>query len=198
MYRLIHKLPKGCWVGDLSRKYPNLEIKIYSLINFDGFCTARAFIKDLGLEHIRYIKNHENVYNIKTYKDSDYISTIKVLCNCPLTEDFIKSGAIPTTPVNVSCGYAQWDAPLEDDIDIIELMSKLRRRGLTAMIRKAKDSELTKRQREVLIKAISEGYYDYPRRITLTQLANKLNMSKGALSEILRRIESKIIKSYIY
>ncbi len=196
MYRIIHQLPKGCWVGDLSRKHPNLEIKIMSLINFDGFCTARADIKELNSEHMNYIKNHPNVYNVKTYSEQVFRNTVKVLCSCPLTRIFVKTGAIPTTPVDISCGYAEWEAPLEDDLEIIELMKQLRKEGLTAMIRKMKRMDLTKRQREILIKAIEEGYYEYPRKITLSELAKKLNMSKGALSDILKRIESKLIKAY--
>ena len=58
---------------------------------------------------------------------------------------------------------------------------------------KAEITFLTKRQREIVQTAFELGYYDFPRKITLTQLSEKMNMSPSALSEILRTAHKKIV-----
>jgi len=53
---------------------------------------------------------------------------------------------------------------------------------------------LTFRQREVIELAYKLGYYDIPRRITLEELSEILDISPRAVSEILRRAEKKILE----
>lgn len=52
---------------------------------------------------------------------------------------------------------------------------------------------LTDRQREVLMYAISAGYFQVPRKLGLKELAEELDMSEGALSELLRRAEGRVL-----
>ena len=56
------------------------------------------------------------------------------------------------------------------------------------------ESFLTKKQKYVLKIAIIEGYFEIPRRITLTELALKLKIHKSSLSGIMRRIQDKSIR----
>ncbi len=58
-------------------------------------------------------------------------------------------------------------------------------------------AELTKRQIEILTLAYKLGYFDQDRRITLTQLADKLGISAPTLEEILRRALRKTVKYYL-
>lgn len=57
--------------------------------------------------------------------------------------------------------------------------------------------ELTARQLEVLALAVALGYYETPHQVSLRGIANKLRLSVGATSELLRRGESLIITSYV-
>lgn len=52
---------------------------------------------------------------------------------------------------------------------------------------------LSLKQRLVMSLAIKEGYYDYPRKITIEQLGNKLNISYSTLQAHLRKAENKFI-----
>jgi len=56
---------------------------------------------------------------------------------------------------------------------------------------------LTPYQQEVLYAAFRKGYYDYPRRVKLEELAKEFNLSATALAEILHRAEAKIIRMFI-
>jgi predicted DNA binding protein len=52
---------------------------------------------------------------------------------------------------------------------------------------------LTERQQEFLGSAFNRGYYEVPRRVSLTHLAVELQISKGALSKVLAVAEGKLI-----
>lgn len=54
---------------------------------------------------------------------------------------------------------------------------------------------LTEKQRRTLALAISSGYYERPREIELSTLADQLDISKSAVSQRLRAAETKLIKN---
>ncbi|MGI0054553.1 MAG: helix-turn-helix domain-containing protein [Thermoplasmata archaeon] len=56
-------------------------------------------------------------------------------------------------------------------------------------------SSLTPRQQEVLARALAEGYFDVPRRITLTQLAPRIGVAMSTLSVTLAVIEKKVLEA---
>lgn len=60
------------------------------------------------------------------------------------------------------------------------------------------DTDLTERQRETLATAYREGYFDIPRKVTLVDLAARLDVSDQAVSERLRRGEAKLVQEYLY
>jgi hypothetical protein len=53
---------------------------------------------------------------------------------------------------------------------------------------------LTARQREVLHRAMGLGYFDVPRKISLTALARRLGVAKSTLSALLALIEGKVLR----
>jgi hypothetical protein len=55
-------------------------------------------------------------------------------------------------------------------------------------------SALTKKEREAVDLAVSEGYYDEPAGTTLQAMAQELGISKSALSSRLSSAESKLMK----
>ncbi len=58
-------------------------------------------------------------------------------------------------------------------------------------------SLLTDRQQELLELAVDEGYYEMPRRATLRDLADQVNISAGTVGEHLRKIETKVIMELV-
>lgn len=54
---------------------------------------------------------------------------------------------------------------------------------------------LTPRQRTLLLQALAAGYFDVPRRITLTRFATRLHRSKSALSQALAQVERRLAEA---
>jgi predicted DNA binding protein len=66
------------------------------------------------------------------------------------------------------------------------------RRGFRADVRQL----LTPRQRDVLRRAVAEGYFDVPRRVSLTELAARMSVAASTLSVTLAVIEKKIVEPF--
>jgi len=89
-------------------------------------------------------------------------------------------------------------------IDGYEELKKLLKEFVEAMIDvkvlkvvKAKSEDIvTSRQEQIIKIALEAGFFDFPRKITLNQLAEKLNISSSTLAEIIRRAEKNIIEAY--
>lgn len=56
---------------------------------------------------------------------------------------------------------------------------------------------LTVRQQQFVVEAVERGYYDTPRECTLTELAEDLNVTKGAASRLFHRAEERIVKEFV-
>ena len=55
---------------------------------------------------------------------------------------------------------------------------------------------LTARQKEIIRIALEKGYFDYPKKTNIRELANDFDISISTLSEILRKGQRKIILKY--
>jgi len=81
-----------------------------------------------------------------------------------------------------------------------KLMAKLEAANaspkLVKMKKLSKEEMLTDNQEKIVKMAYQRGYYDFPKRIGVKDLAKIFNISPATLSEILRRGQKKIIESY--
>ncbi|MFD1588565.1 helix-turn-helix domain-containing protein [Halorientalis brevis] len=57
--------------------------------------------------------------------------------------------------------------------------------------------DLTDRQREVLLRALEQGYYEVPREISTEELAAEFDISSQALSALLRRGHEALLRSTV-
>ena len=54
-------------------------------------------------------------------------------------------------------------------------------------------ASLTKRQKEIILTAVAQGYFEFPRRISLTGLGELLGIRPSTVSEILRSAERRLV-----
>lgn len=60
------------------------------------------------------------------------------------------------------------------------------------------DPELTDRQFEAVAAAVETGYYEIPRRGTITEIGDELDCASGTASEHLRKAEGKIMETVVF
>ena len=84
--------------------------------------------------------------------------------------------------------------------NIREFISKLEEDGSEVTIISIRDPEkediLTERQEVVLRAAYELGYFEYPKKISIKDLSEHLNLSISTLSETLRKSEKKVLDYY--
>ncbi len=97
-------------------------------------------------------------------------------------------------------GTVEWTIAFTGREALTELLDRLKDEKVDVKILRltsvADVDSLTSRQRNIVEIALEEGYFDYPRRITLRKLANKVGVSASTVSEVLRRAEKKILSTY--
>lgn len=105
-----------------------------------------------------------------------------------------------TCPFNCEADKCEWKLLVKDPTGLARLMDKLGSKGLRAEVKEiagpSSNELLTRRQKDILLAANELGYFEFPRRIDLTELASKLSIRAPTLSEILRRAERKLTKKY--
>lgn len=84
--------------------------------------------------------------------------------------------------------------------NIRDFISKLEEDGSEVTILSIRDPEkediLTERQEVVLRTAYELGYFEYPKKISIKELSEHLNLSISTLSETLRKSEKKVLEHY--
>jgi predicted DNA binding protein len=58
------------------------------------------------------------------------------------------------------------------------------------------EKELTARQENILQIALEKGYFEFPKKITLRQLAKTLDVAPATLTEILRRGQKRVLQEH--
>jgi predicted DNA binding protein len=103
-------------------------------------------------------------------------------------------------PYSANEGDGKWNLLVKDSEQLKALLAKLEDLDVEASIGGLsglkQEDELTSRQIEVLANAISLGYFEFPRRLSLTELSHKLGIKPSTLSQILRAAEGKVMARY--
>lgn len=127
------------------------------------------------------------------------LATLQVR-DCHACATLASSECFLTDATVTGAGGVEWRILAPKRKAIEDLVNTLRGRGLDiglAAIKTAKGSgSLTGRQDQVLSLAYKLGYFEFPKKINLSDLAKKLGVAKSTLSEILRTGEEKILHAY--
>lgn len=97
-------------------------------------------------------------------------------------------------------GRVEWTLVLSEKKVLKDIFDHLKSKGVEAdlvKLTKIDDKEsLTERQDKITQVAFERGYFDYPKRISLRELARMFDVSPSTLSEILRKGQRKIVLDY--
>lgn len=95
----------------------------------------------------------------------------------------------------------EWRIVLAGNDSLDEMLTCIEEKGVSIRNVETKSVPthdiLTFEQHNVIKIAEEQGFFEFPRRISLTRLATYLHMSKSNLEEILRRAEHKVTANYV-
>jgi predicted DNA binding protein len=204
--RLVIHLPDKLWLGEFSRKYSHFRFEILSFIPIsqDPF-VGNSLIKITGTNPQQLLLHLENHPSMQGFFMMDESPT-HITLNTQTRDDYllkalIRNQILVKLPVIIDHGDAIFNVhSTRENID--NFIEDLNRKEIKVELRilgtYSEDSlsdSLTPRQMEIFRKAKELGYYDSPRRISLTELAEKLDIAKSSLSSMLQRLHKKLLGS---
>ena len=100
-------------------------------------------------------------------------------------------------PLNSEVQPATWRFIVRKNSDFRQVLSRLEREGIETRIEAVSPLDqratLTGRQKEIIATAVARGYFEFPRKVSLTELSQLVGVKPSTLSEILRSAERRII-----
>ena len=193
--RIEVRLPEGHWSGDVSRERPEAVLRIEETMPL-GRGRGAAKISS-SYEIINELNSHPGIDDVRDLGGNRYVVDI-----APRGGGYIKeirlAGVIPRSPFEVRDGWVDWtiECSSEKSRELVKLLreSDIPYRVVSTRTKGARI--LTPKQRLIFDSALNEGYWETPRRITLSGLAVSVGLSKSTLSVHLHKIEGIVLNMF--
>ena len=202
--RVKIKFPEQLWISEIFKKFPDVRMEISHFLPYD----LEKSIGNSAIEIMHYdtekiievIRRHPSVFEFSILEKEENRVTFNIKTKDPyLLYAIIKCGVLVDFPVRVEDGFAFWRlVSSRERIDRLltlfeqkKINFELLRIGISPYNLEDDKNKLTLDELNILEKAISLGFFEIPRKISLEDLANQLGKSKSALSVMLRKIIKK-------
>lgn len=196
-------IPESVWIGDVSRDHPNASIRILAAHTDDGAGVGLTEITATDLRDVvADIQASESVTELEVLQQYENTVLVQFETTTPLLLLPMQDSGVPLTmPFTIEGGQAEWDitAPQRR---LSELGEQLAEFGIPFTVNEVSqqiepEQLLTDGQLRLVTAAVEHGYYDTPRRCSLTELAEEMGLAKSTCSETLHRAEEKVIKQFV-
>ncbi|SDK18384.1 helix-turn-helix domain-containing protein [Natronorubrum texcoconense] len=196
-------MPEQVWIQQLSTAYPAASFRVLAAV--PGSETGFALVRIAGPEVadiVEEMRDHPQITELSLAQWSENEVTVHFETTAPLLLFSSRDSGMPIElPVEIVDGEATVEVTGSRS-RLAELAEQLEHFGLQYRIEHVRErlhesQLLSDRQLEVVVAAVDEGYYDTPRRSSLTELAEHLDIAKSTCSETLHRAEEAIIKRFV-
>jgi predicted DNA binding protein len=156
---------------------------------------------DIMDELVSTIRKDRDVIDLEVIRSgSGHVYGAATSSRCTVCREVARSNCFLVSVSVEPRGQAKWTILGSGD-SFRELTGALEKRRIPFEVRLRKtleDSELlTARQEQVLAIAFERGYFDFPKKLGLTELASLTGVKTSTLAEILRRGQRKILGEYL-
>ncbi len=135
-----------------------------------------------------------------TMKDDHHATAIVSAHECPICSSMRNWDIFLTEAYSDESGNVTMKWLVPDEKIVSGFMDRLEADGIAfTLLEKrhlSKRGDITARQEFVVRTAFDLGFFEYPKKVNLEGLSQRLNVSYVTLAEILRRAEKNIISSY--
>ena len=201
--KLAVTLPADVWIADLSTRFPDATFRVLAALPDADTGVGLVEIADADVgDVLARLDETEGVRVFETLYRGDDRALVQFETDDPLLLLSIRNSRAPfEPPVTIVDGVADLEITAPRD-RLSSLADQFRALGLQFDVRSVRtsiDSEsvVSDGQRRLIETAVEEGYYDTPRRCTLTELADQLGIAKSTASERLHRAEGAIIRAFV-
>jgi predicted DNA binding protein len=197
------KIPEH-WMSDVSAKYP-ATIKVidrmpYSEHGVKDLVEIQA-PADVMEEILEVIRKNPLVTKIDTtVTEKGKVLSAITTSRCEVCRILTDADVFLISAQSKADGKVEWTIVLSEKKVLKDIFDHLKNKSVDAeliKLTKIDDKEtLTERQDKTTQVAFDRGYFDYPKRISLRELARMFEVSPSTLSEILRKGQRKIVMDY--
>ncbi len=205
---------KGCWGSLCTLEYPNIVMKEKGPINVEnckegvrlcatwdiGFSDRKVFD-----EFIKSLEKYEMIKVIKVisvYEENALVKT-EWIAKDSSYETVLKNNSLYTSPVTQKEGFEVYDIITEDPQKVVRLIEELDEIGEVKVFEIGRLSpkdhlfKLTDKQAKALQIAVSNNFYEWPRKVSLDEISALVGMKRRTFQENLRKAEAKIIPNLV-
>jgi hypothetical protein len=201
--RLLVDLPDGPWIADVSREFPDAGFRVLTAVPGEsaGFALVRVTARDVDAV-LSAMEAHGALASASVMARGDGAATVRLETDAPLLLLAAKRSGLPIEmPLDIEDGVATVEVTGEHE-RVAEMGRRLSDLGLRYEVERVRQRVdparlLTDRQRELLLAAVDLGYYDVPRRATLTEVAEHVGIAKSTCSETLQRVERTVVREFV-
>jgi hypothetical protein len=196
-------LPRAVWIGELSREFSEASFRVLSAVPRDGEGVGLVEISGADPAAVlAAMAEMETVTGVEPIRRDGDDAVVQFETTEPLLLLSAQASGMPLSlPLEISDGRARLAVTASRD-RIAALGEALEELGLSYTLDRLYESvedasPLSPTQRETLLAAVERGYYDTPRAVSLTELAEELDTAKSSLSETLHRAEEAVVKTFV-
>lgn len=203
--RLRVPLPDSAWIAAFSRENPDVRIEVLGRLDVErgrSLTELRLHVPGPGpwrgavralprVDEVEELGGGPTEVNLRVvHRTSGFVPIFRAL------------HLIRRFPFTIEGGVASW-VVIAPERKIRALLERVRAKAPAAALESIRQAGpagtgdlLTPRQSELLRRSMAAGYFEVPRRLTLTELAGQLGMAVSSLSEALAIIEKKLLEKW--
>ncbi|MGD9396711.1 MAG: helix-turn-helix domain-containing protein [Candidatus Thorarchaeota archaeon] len=198
---------EGYYSCDITRKIP-VRVDLISINGPLGFGIIQSLSGEEKplIDYVKSLKKSSSIAEVRvTYKTPEqyWTEVTHKLRRKSIHQTILESGCMSRLPIVIE-GGTQIHHILAPDTSAFRLaFDNLRSRFAKVRVLSVRRSPrgtlglgLTQKQLDAIRLAISNGYYDMPRRSEIEKLAKKLKIKRVAMQERLRRAERTIMNQF--
>ncbi len=204
MCRMAFSLPSySCCLVRSTEVHPDISIEVLSGLPISD----TEMVEDIRLtgpgplaERVEELRKCPGVRSVEVLQSDETFVSCRIRHPiCPVVRLHQQLRVPPTLPATIEKGSHNviFTASPDDMRRIYEVSRKkyrdIRIVSLHPSVLEGKEAILTERQQQVFREAYVSGYWDIPRKTSVSALADRLRVSKSTLAEIMTRIESKLM-----
>jgi len=204
---------KGCWGSLCTLKFPNVVMEEKGPINVEklkkGFRLSATWdvrFKDNKefQDFLKHLKEYKMIKEIKVIKQDDDRALLKTIwTNSKSSYDIVlRNNSLYTSPVVQRDGFEIYDVITENPQELVRLLENLDEIGEVKLFSVGRivnehPLKLTEKQLRALQIAVSHEFYNWPRKVSLSEIAAMTGMKRRTFQENLRKAEAKLFPIFI-
>ena len=197
----------NCWASRISKKFPEEKMALNNTIWLEDkhaldILSVRAN-SDKNFDNIiKYLKHEKTIHKVEVMERTLQYMIIQVdtYSPQPLIRHIYNNMCFQLEPILLENGGESWILGASSKANLKRVFEIIKSAGYAQLKfivpTSFDDVNMTNKQRAAFNLAKLMGYYEIPRKITVTKLAKASRISKTAYLEHLRKAEIKIFNKF--